>query len=94
MFLHYTWSTYHLKVNCDSWEVCTTNLKVTYKTIQIEVIANKPGNGIIKHSIIPKESSKKGKRQATNETKSSVQKARKKKKWKRLKLKLKEKKYL
>lgn len=89
MFLHYT---YHLKVNCDSWEVCTTNLKVTNKTIQIEVIANKPGNGIIKHSIIPKESSKKEKRQSTNETKSSVLKARKK--WKRLKLKLKEKNYI
>jgi len=48
MFLHYTWSTYHLKVNCDRWKVCTINLKATYKTIQIEVKANKPENGIIK----------------------------------------------
>jgi len=28
--------------------VCTINLKATYKTIQIEVKANKPENGIIK----------------------------------------------
>lgn len=46
--LYYTWSMYHLKVKCDRLKVCTINPKATYKTIQVEVIANKPGNGIIK----------------------------------------------